>query len=143
VRICEEGIALVRKYEGEKLEAYLCPAGKWTIGVGHTGSDVREGLTITEEKSAEILRNDLAKFERCVIACLAVPVTQGQFSALVSFAFNVGCGAFRKSTLLRKLNEGDDLGCAAEFLRWTKSGGKVLSGLVKRRQAEMDLFLKG
>lgn len=135
-----KGRDLIRKFEGEKLKAYLCPAGVWTIGVGHTGPDVKPGMVITLDRSDELLRSDLARFESAVSGLLRVPVSQGQFDALVSLAFNVGSGAVGKSTLLRLLNAGDKAGAADEFLRWNKAGGKVLPGLTARRAAERDLF---
>ena len=141
MRVSEAGIALIKEFEGVRLEAYLCPAGIWTIGVGSTGPDVVPGLVITEEEAETRLRRDLRRFERCVTGCVAVPVTQSQFDALVSLAFNIGCAAFRKSTLVRKLNDGDDVSAAQEFIRWNRAGGVPLAGLTRRRQSEMELFL--
>jgi lysozyme len=141
VKVSEAGIALIKSFESERLEAYVCPAGKWTIGFGHTGPDVRPGMRISSEKAHALLGKDIAKFERCVNAYLAVPVTQNQFDALVSFTFNVGCENLKKSTLLRKLNDGDDVGASEQFRRWDKSNGVPLAGLTRRRQAEMGLFL--
>ncbi len=140
MKISDAGIDLIKEYEGCELESYLCPAGVWTVGYGHT-QGVEEGQTITEHQADVMLIADLAKFERCVNAHLEVPVTQSQFDALVAFSFNVGCQAFRKSTLLRMLNEGDDVGASQQFVRWDKAGGKVLAGLTRRREAERDLFL--
>lgn len=136
------GRALIRQFEGDKLTAYICPAGVLTIGVGHTGSDVKRGMTITQAQSDALLVADLAKFEKAVAAAVKVPLTQNQFDALVSFAFNVGVGALRDSTLLRLLNAGDYKGAAAQFGRWNKGGGSVLPGLVKRRADEAALFGK-
>lgn len=140
MKISDQGIALIKEFEGCELTAYVCPAGVLTIGVGHTGRDVHAGQTITEEEADELLRKDLETFERCVNNYVG-PVTQSQFDALVSFAFNLGCDALRNSTLLRKLNDGDDVGAADEFGKWVKAGGKVLPGLVRRREAEKALFL--
>lgn len=133
------GIALIVGFEGERLAAYLCPAGVWTIGVGHTGPDVRPGLRIARDRSRALLAQDLARFEQAV-ARLAPVATQAQFDALVAFAFNVGIDALAGSTLLRKHNAGDYAGAAAEFARWNKAGGKTLPGLTARRAAEARLY---
>ena len=135
-------VSLIKEFEGLYLEAYLCPANKWTIGYGHTKT-VRPGMKITERGAEELLRQDLAWCEDAVRENVKVPLTQNQFDALVSFVFNVGEGAFKKSTLLKKLNAGDYEGAANELLRWTRGGGKVLKGLVRRREAERQLFLAG
>jgi lysozyme len=136
------GIALIKKYEGLRLKAYKCPAGVWTIGYGHTG-DVKPSDVITEHQADAILDVDLDKFERGVLELLkAVPVfNQNQFSALVSFAFNLGLDALKKSTLLAKFRTGDVKGAAAEFMKWRYAAGRVLPGLVKRRAEEKALFL--
>lgn len=140
MRISQAGIDLIKEYEGCKLEAYKCPAGVWTIGYGHTGPDVYKGRYIGPTMATMLLREDLERFEREVTAMLVIPVRQHQFDALVSFAFNLGSSALRKSTLLRKLNNGDYAGASAEFDKWTRAGGKVLPGLVRRRAAERKLF---
>lgn len=133
------GIALIVRFEGERLTAYLCPAGVWTIGVGHTGPDVHPGLRIARDRSRALLMQDLARFEQAV-ARLAPVATQAQFDALVAFAFNVGSDALAGSTLLRKHKAGDYAGAAAEFARWNKAGGKALPGLTARRAAEARLY---
>jgi lysozyme len=107
--------------------------------VGHTGPDVRKGQTITREQSQALLSADLARFEGAMNK-LGGKMTQSQFDALVSFAFNLGIGALAKSTLLKKHLAGDYAGAAKEFARWNKAGGKVLAGLVKRRAAEAALY---
>jgi len=135
------GLKLVKEFEGLRLKAYRCPAGVLTIGYGHTGG-VREGQVITEAEAEELLKKDLLIFERGVKNYVKVPLTDNQFSALVSFAYNVGLGAFGKSTLLRKINSRDYNGAAAEFARWNRGGGKILPGLVRRREAEKALFNK-
>ncbi|WP_164522467.1 lysozyme [Sphingobium yanoikuyae] len=134
------GRALITRFEGERLQAYLCPAGILTIGVGHTGPDVKPGLTITRERSQQLLATDLQRFEGAVNR-LGGRMNQGQFDAMVSFAFNVGEAALRSSTLLKKHLAGDYAGAAREFARWNKGGGKVLPGLVKRRAAEAALYM--
>jgi lysozyme len=138
--ISKKGIDLIKEFEGEELTAYLCPAGVWTIGVGHTGDDVKSGLTISAAQSEALLRKDLTRFEKGVSRLVKVPLTQHQFDALVSFAFNLGLGALGRSTLLRLLNAGDYEGAADQFKRWNKAGGRVLAGLVRRRAAEAALF---
>lgn len=136
------GRELIKRFEGLRLKAYLCPAGKWSIGYGHTG-DVAEGQAITEHQAEAILDVDLERFERGVGRVLDWPATENQFSALVSLAFNIGLPAFSNSTLLDKLNAG----CGArevadQFGRWVRGGGHTLQGLVSRRAAEAELFLK-
>ena len=141
------GVELIKEFEGCRLTAYKCPAGVWTIGYGHTGMVdgklISAGMTITAAKATELLKKDLATFEAAVNGCVTVPITQNMFDALVSFSFNVGAGALRRSALLRKLNAKDYNGAAAEFPLWNKAGGKVLNGLVRRRAREKQLFLSG
>lgn len=108
--------------------------------MGHTGPDVKPGQTITRERSQAILASDLLRFERAVNR-LGGRMNQGQFDALVSFAFNVGEEALKSSTLLKKHLAGDHDGAGREFARWNKAGGKVLAGLVKRRAAETALYM--
>ena len=142
MKISDAGIALIKSFEGLRLEAYPDPAtggDPWTIGYGHTG-EVRPGMVITEAEAEQLLRQDIVQFEMCVNRLLQVTVTQGQFDALVSFAFNLGCANLRKSTLMRKLNAGDAEGAAAEFLVWNRAAGRVMAGLTRRREAERDLF---
>lgn len=140
MQISQAGLDLIKSFEGFEPEAYLCPAGIWTIGYGHTGN-VEEGQTITEEEAEELLRQDVTFAEDAVTDYVEGDLTQGQFDALVCFVFNIGVGAFRESTLLRLLNQGDSEGAAEQFLRWNKAGGKVLAGLTRRREAERELFL--
>ncbi len=140
MKTSDKGIALIKKFEGLELKAYRDAIGVLTIGYGHTGG-VKDGQTITEAQAVALLRDDLAGFERAIERMIDVSLSQQQFDALVSFTFNVGSGALNKSTLRRKLNQGDYQGAAEEFLRWAKAGGKELPGLVKRRAAERELFL--
>lgn len=135
------GIELIKKYEGCVLTTYKCPSGVLTIGYGHT-KNVKQGMTITKAQAEEYLKSDLVVYETAVNNYVKVPISQNQFDALVSFSFNCGTGALKTSTLLEKLNAKDYNGAAKEFLRWNKSRGKVLNGLVKRRTEEMTLFLK-
>jgi len=131
---------LIKEAEGLELKAYLCPANVWTIGYGHTGDDVWPGLVITLAEAEALLTKDLKRFEGYIDKYVKVPLTQNQFDALVSFVYNIGAQAFIESTLLKKLNAGDYEGAAAQFPRWNKAKGKVLAGLVKRREKELKLF---
>lgn len=140
MKINEQGLQIIKDFEGCRLTSYLCPAGVWTIGYGHT-TGVKPGMRITNADAERLLRQDLVRFENAVTQLVKVSVTPNQFSALVSFAYNVGVGALKNSTLLRKLNGKNYRGAADEFLRWNKASGKVLPGLTKRRNAERDLFL--
>jgi lysozyme len=142
----QKGIELLKEFEGFRANSYLCPANVWTIGYGHTSAagepKVYSGQKITKKQAEEILKQDLEKFEFVVESSVQVPLTENQFSALVSFVYNIGSSAFKSSTLLRKLNAKDYLGAADEFKRWNKGGGRVLQGLVRRREAERELFLE-
>jgi len=142
------GLSLIRQAEGLRLRAYPDPGtggDPWTIGIGTTrypdGRKVRRGDTCTPQQADKYLAHDLQGFERDVAAMVTVPLTGNQFSALVSFAYNVGAPALRSSTLLRLLNAGDYAGAANQFLRWNRAAGRVFPGLVRRRAAERDLFL--
>lgn len=136
----EKGLALTKEFEGLRLTAYLDFVGLWTIGYGHTGHDVHEGMTITQEQADALLTQDVAWAAETVNRLVQVPLTQHEFDAVVDFVFNVGRKAFGNSTMLRKLNAGNYAGAADEFPKWCKAGGKVVAGLVSRRQAEQDLF---
>jgi lysozyme len=140
MEISEAGLALIQEFEGLRLIAYQDPVGIWTIGWGHTRT-ARPGMRISVEQATALMRQDLAEFERCVFRALKRPIAQHEFDALVSWAYNIGCGAMRSSTLIRKFNGGDKLGAADELLRWNKAGGKRLAGLVRRRRAERAMFL--
>ena len=131
----------VSGWEGERLTAYPCSAGVWTIGFGHT-KGVKQGDTCTEEQARAWLIEDLADAQIRLARYINVPVTQNEFVALVSLAFNVGVGALSRSKLLRKLNSGDREGAAEEFLDFDLANGKRLAGLTRRRKAEHDLFLQ-
>ena len=135
------GLALIQGREGCKLRAYRDARGILTIGWGHTGPDVFAGMQIAQERADQLLAQDLAVFEAGVCEAVRVPLTDNQFSALVSFAFNLGLGTLKGSTLGKKLNLGDYQGAADEFPRWTRAGGKEMPGLVARRAAERALFL--
>jgi lysozyme len=137
-----KGIALITHYEGLRLDKYKCPGGVWTIGYGHT--EAAEKLNkITKEKAVELLRFDLSKFEKQVEKALP-NIEQHQFDAVVSFCFNVGFGAFIKSTLFKRIKNVEGRSAIdIEFRKWNKVGGQVLDGLTKRRTAESYLFLTG
>ncbi len=141
MRTSDAGVALVQGYEGLRLTAYRDSVGVLTIGYGHTGADVKQGMTITRDEAERLLRDDLHDAETAVEKAVRVPMTQGQFDALVSFVFNLGAGRLQTSTLLRKLNDRNYIGAADEFPRWNKAGGEVLAGLTARRGAERALFL--
>ncbi|HEQ3519056.1 TPA: lysozyme [Citrobacter freundii] len=144
----EKGIKNIKDFEGCSLTAYPDPrtgGAPWTIGYGWThpvdGKPIKPGMTIKQETADRLLKTGLVSYENDVLKMAKVKLTQGQFDALVSFAYNVGSRALSTSTLLRKLNDGDVNGTADEFLRWNKAGGKVLNGLARRREAERALFL--
>lgn len=137
--LSRRGLNLIKEFEGLRLEAYQCSAGKWTLGYGTTLGIV-EGMTCTKEAAEAMLRRDVERFAAKVATAVHVPITQNQFDALVSFAYNVGVGAFENSTLLKKLNAGDDAGASGEFLKWIKANGEILGGLKRRRKAEQSLF---
>lgn len=134
-----KGLRLIKAFEGLRLTAYRDPVGIWTIGYGTTRG-VYPGMQITEAQAEQLLRNDVQRFEAAVRQLVTVPLDTDEFSALVSFTYNVGEGAFANSTLLRKLNQGDREGASNEFLRWVNAGGRVLPGLERRRKAERALF---
>lgn len=144
--ISKTGIDLISSFEGIRLNAYDDGVGVWTIGIGTTvypnGVKVKKGDKCTLEQAKEYFAQDLKRFESSVNNLVKVPLTQNQFDALVSLTYNIGQTAFSNSTLLKKLNAKDYVGAADQFLRWNKGGGKVMKGLVRRREAERALFLK-
>ncbi|MBE9178663.1 lysozyme [Oculatella sp. LEGE 06141] len=140
-QINQAGLSLIKEFEGCRLAAYKCPAGVPTIGYGST-KGVKMGMTITQTEAEALLRADLERFERAVERLVNVKLTGNQFAALVSFAFNVGVGALERSTLLRLLNQKQYQSAADQFRAWNKAGGRILPGLVRRRNAERELFLK-
>ena len=138
------GLELIKEAEGCRLTAYPDPASggaPWTIGYGHTGSDVSEGMIIPIEVAEAMLISDLARFEDGVSECVTVGVSDNAFSALVSFAYNLGIGRLRGSTLLKMLNAGNVQGAADQFMLWTMPGSSVHAGLLTRRTGERALFL--
>ena len=141
--INQAGIDLIKRWEGLRLEAYICPAGVATVGYGSTGDHVYLGMTITEAEAERLLRLDLTRFEDSVSKSVKVALTDNEYGALCSFSFNVGCGAFESSTLLRRLNAGEpkERVFNEELPRWSKANGQTLQGLLNRRNAEIALAL--
>ena len=139
MRTGRDGVELIRHFEGCRFDAYLCPAGVWTIGYGHTAG-VKEGDSIDQEAAEAFLIEDLETFEQAVTRLVEVPLTQQQFDALVSWTFNLGAGNLAESTLLKKLNNYQYAEVPEQMMRWVRAGGKVLDGLVRRRAAEAALF---
>jgi lysozyme len=134
------GVAIIREFEGCKLKAYRCPANRWTCGYGET-ENVGPTTVWTQEEADRRLALRLRRTEAAVEKMLlGTRVSDNQFSALVSLTYNIGETAFAKSTLLRKLRAGDTLGAFSEFPRWAHANGQLLSGLVRRRRAEQELF---
>jgi lysozyme len=140
MKCSQEGLALIKKFEGCRLESYRCSANVLTIGYGHTGG-VLETDVITQDVADELLKEDIAKFEKYVSDNVVPELKQYQFDALVAWTFNLGVGNLRSSTMLKKLNEyGDYDSVPSEMKRWNKAGGKTLDGLIRRRKAEGLLF---
>jgi len=139
MKCSQEGLALIKKFEGCRLKAYRCSANVLTIGYGHTGG-VKEDDTITQPEADKLLENDIAKFEEYVSDNVIVELKQYQFDALVAWTFNLGVGNLRSSTMLKKLNESDYDSVPSEMKRWNKAAGKTLDGLIRRRKAEGLLF---
>ena len=121
----------------------MCPAGKWTIGYGHTGNDVFRGLIITRTQAELLLKKDVAGAESDVLNQVKVKITQNQFDALVSWTYNLGGTNLSQSTMLKLLNNGDYDSVPCQMMRWVYAAGKRLNGLVKRRKAEGELFNNG
>lgn len=142
MRTGKDGIELIKSFEGLELKAYKDPIGIPTIGYGHI-KDVQMGDSLSNEAEAvALLQKDLLIYEKAVNNAVKVTINQNQFDALVSFTYNLGGGALRKSTLLKRLNSGNMLAASKEFRRWVKAGGRTLKGLVRRREAERVLFMK-
>ena len=139
MKCSQEGLALIKKFEGCRLKAYRCSANVLTIGYGHTGG-VKEDDTITQEEADKLLKADVFKFEKNVEDNVKVELNQSQFDALVAWTFNLGVGNLRSSTMLQKLNNEDYTSVPSEMKRWNKAGGKTLDGLIRRRKAESLLF---
>ncbi len=139
-RYSAEGLALTKRYEGLRHNAYQDSGGVWTIGYGHTGRDVHPGSTLSELESEALLRADLRTAIDCVNLSVKVPLEQNQFDALVDFCFNAGRGNFLRSSLLTKLNAKDFAGAADQFALWINVNGQPNRGLQRRRAAEAAMF---
>ena len=139
MEISQEGLSLIKKFEGCELESYKCAAGVWTIGYGSTNG-VEEGMEISQERADMLLLEDVEVFEEAVNKLVEVSLEQNQFDALVSWTFNLGSTNLQNSTLLKVLNNKDYEGVPAQIKRWNKAGGEVLQGLIRRREAEALLF---
>ena len=148
MKISDNGINLIKRFEGVRYKPYRCPAGLWTVGVGHLIGDGKQLLdsynkTFTEREVDELLRKDLARFERGVTMLFPVSYrfTQGAYDALVSFSFNLGLGALQRSTVRSALLRGDKTMAGESLLKYCRAGGKILKGLQLRRQAEHKLLM--
>lgn len=133
--------ALIKKFEGCHLTPYLCPAGVWTCGWGSTGPDVFPGRAWTQDYADQRLHNDALKFAKGTLA-LCPDLSGDALCAIADFAYNLGLGRLRASTLRRRINEGDYEAAAAELRKWVRGGGRVLRGLVLRREAEAALLMR-
>jgi lysozyme len=139
MNISQEGISLIKKFEGCELEAYKCAAGVWTIGYGHT-KDVKEGDSILKEDAESMLVHELQEYCNDVDIAVKVDLKQNEFDALVSWTYNLGLTNLNSSTMLRVLNEGKHDEVPAQMKRWNKASGQVKQGLVRRREAEALMF---
>ena len=139
MKLGERGTEILKYFEGCKLTAYQDSVGVWTIGYGHT-KGVYDGMTITQDQAEQMLLSELEEYEGYIENMVTVPLTQNQFDALVVWIYNLGPTNFKNSTLLKELNAGNYNAAGQEITRWNKAGGKVLAGLVKRREAEAQLF---
>ena len=143
--VTDEGMALIKHFEGFSATPYLCPAGWWTIGWGAVRDGRGEPVTVAttpvaEDEAEALLRRDVGLAERAVLRLIEVPLADGPFDALVSFTFNLGAGTLQRSTLRRRINRREHAAVPAEFSRWVWGGGRRLPGLVKRREAEARLY---
>lgn len=140
MKTSQNGINIIKKYESCQLKAYICPAGKPTIGYGHVLSTYEDGMTITHDEAERLLQYDLIRFEKSVDSINA-RLNQNQFDALVSLCFNIGPWNLKMSMLARRVKANpDDPGIASEFMKWVNAAGKKLNGLVKRREEESILY---
>ena len=142
MKTSQQGIDFIKRHEALRLHAYKDAVGVWTIGYGHTLT-AKEGMVISEVEAEKLLKQDLKTAEDEINRHL-LPLKQHQFDSLISFVFNVGIGAFRKSTLLKRLKiDANHPDIASQFNRWVYGGGKILKGLAKRRKEEANLYLNG
>ena len=147
MKVNEEGYALIKRFEGCRLKAYRCPANVLTIGYGNTfyenGMKVKDGDVITQQRAEELAKFIIDQFAVSIAPFIQKTLTENQFSACVSLAYNIGTGNFKKSSVFKKLNiNPNDSTIADSFRLWNKGGGKVLKGLVNRREAEIQLYFK-
>jgi len=147
MKVNEEGYSLIKKFEGCRLKAYKCPANVWTIGFGNTfyenGDKVKEGNVITQQRADELAKFIIDQFAMSITPFILQPLNENQFSACVSLAYNIGTGGFKRSSVFNKLNvKPTDATIADSFRLWNKGGGVVLKGLVRRREAEIQLYFK-
>ena len=140
MKISDKGINLIKEFEGLELISYLCPAKVWTIGYGHT-KGVQEGMEWTEEQAEESLKEEVISYCRYVEELVKVPLNQNQFDALTSWTYNLGPTNLKSSTMLKVLNDGNYDEVPEQIKKWNKAGGQVLNGLIKRRDAEVELFV--
>lgn len=136
----KQGLELTEQFEHCRLTSYQDVKGVWTIGWGHTGPEVRPGLNVTQQQADEWLQDDINWANNVVNSLVHASLTQGEHDALVDFVYNVGSGNFAHSTLLKLLNSGQMDLAAAEFEKWDLAGGKVVAGLLRRREAEKQMF---
>lgn len=147
MKVNADGYALLKRFEGCRLKSYKCPSAVWTIGYGNTfyedGTKVKEGDVITQARAEQLAQNIVDRFAVSIRALIKQPLNENQFSACVSLAYNIGTGGFKKSSVLKKLNVNpNDPTIADSFRLWNKGGGVVLNGLVRRRNAEIELYFK-
>ena len=140
MNISAEGLSLIKKFEGCELKAYRCAANVLTIGYGST-KGVTEDMEITQEEAESLLQEEMHEYEGYINDMVKVPLEQYQFDAMVSWVFNLGSGNLSSSTLLKKLNNSEYDEVPAQIRRWNKAGGKVLDGLIRRREAEAKMFM--
>jgi len=138
-KISEKGEALIKRWEGCRLKAYQCSANVWTIGWGHT-KGTRRGDKVTQAQADEMFKQDIKQYETCVFDAVKASLNQNQYDALVSLCYNIGCNAFRHSTMVRLLNQKKYTQAESQFNRWVMAGGKRVQGLVNRRRQEKALF---
>jgi len=148
MRISDEGIKLIKHFEGVRNRPYRDVIGLYTVGCGHLIGDGKQlpeswDRTFTGEEIDALLRKDLSRFERSIRMLVKVPLRQCEYDSICSFVFNLGAGTLQRSTLRQKLNRGDKKGAAKEILKYCRAGGKIIKGLQRRREAEYNLFLRG
>tara|TARA_R110001583_G_scaffold7810_1_gene38253 strand:+ start:2641 stop:3084 length:444 start_codon:yes stop_codon:yes gene_type:complete len=139
MKISLEGLGLIKKFEGCELEAYKCAAGVWTIGYGST-KGVEEGDSLTQEDADKLLRHEMDEYEGYIKDMVKIDLKQNEFDSLVSWVFNLGPANLKASTMLKVINDNKLEEVPSQMKRWNKANGKVLEGLIRRREAEALLF---